>query len=236
MAVIPILFRLQEIETRLNALQRIEQDLSRDSNMLALEELAKEIRSRLADRTQKTSENKKIQKKLELECQRCLEHYRQEETLLYSGKISNPRELEQIQQKMGEYRQLQDKLEMEILSLLEVDEKLNSEIADLEARLTRCMKELTDRQKINGEKKLELQLEREQLHIELEAITPQIPVEWMARYRKIADSHRGIGIAQLKGNVCGACHVSLSDSLLKKVKQGDDCLYFCENCGRIIYY
>lgn len=236
MAVISALFRVQQIETRLNGLRQMEQDLSRDANVSALEELSKEIRSQLSVRTEKASDIKKNQKQLELECERCLEHYRQEETLLYSGKISNPRELEQIQQKMEEYRQLQDKLETEILRQLELDEKIDSEIAVLEDRLSQCLKELVTRKKEINEKKLELQLEKEQLHAELETLLPQIPDDWMARYRKIADSHRGIGIAQLKGNVCGACHVSVSDSLLKAVKHGDDRLYFCENCGRILYY
>jgi len=172
MADISALFRVQQIETRLNELDQTERELGRGANVSALEEMAKELRSRLASRSQQASENQKRQKELELECERCLEHRRQEETLLYSGKISNPRELEQIQQKMNEYRQLQERLETEILNLLENDEKLKAELDALEARLSTCLKELESRRKSIQEKKLELHLEREQLQTEREKLLP----------------------------------------------------------------
>jgi predicted nucleic acid-binding Zn-ribbon protein len=175
-------------------------------------------------------------KHIEMETQGFAGHIKQEEEKLYGGKISNPRELEQIGQKISEYRKSQTKLDDELYPLLENEELLSGQIVQMQQRLEKSALEVEGIQKQIREQQLETQIKQEEFQAELETLLPQVPPEWLERYRKIAGSHKGIGMAKLKNNACGACHVSQSDSLLQKVKRGDDQLVFCENCGRILCY
>lgn len=236
MALFPSFFKIQEIETRLTILNQKELALKQESKGMTLQKQLTEMEQVLKQLQSQAEANRHSIKSEDLVLKDCLARIAQEEEKLYSGKIVNPRELEKIQQKISEYRQTQAKIEMQMLDLLEKEESIATQSSTLQNQFMRNRQELDVVQKKIRQQTIELQLEQNDLRTELKLLIPEIPVEWMDRYRKIAASHRGVGIARVKNNACGACHVSLSESLLQKVKRGDDVLYFCENCGRIIYY
>lgn len=236
MASITYLFEIQQLETRLNNLKIEETKVIDDPNYLALEQLNGELEVRLKKaKLQKERISSEI-KKFDLDLNDCEAHLKQEEDRLYSGKISNPRELDQIQLKLSEYQHSKQKIEAQILALMEQDEKIIKLIQQHNKKMSSCQQELDQRQKMTKLKLAELKFEQTELEEKISELTPEVPLEWLERYRKIAASHKGIGLAKLKGTACGACHVSLSDSLLQKLKRGDDQLCYCENCGRIICY
>jgi predicted nucleic acid-binding Zn-ribbon protein len=176
------------------------------------------------------------QRQLNPDLKICQERLHHEEKRLYDGSVAQARELEQIQQKAAEYRGAQAKIEEKILQLMETDEQLTGELQQLTWRQQKAGQEEQRIQAKLRQQSLELIVEKEELQAELAELEPQISPEWLERYRRIAKAHRGVGIAKLKQDSCGACHVSLSESRLQQVKRGEDKLYFCENCGRILYY
>jgi predicted nucleic acid-binding Zn-ribbon protein len=236
MAILPLLYRIQEIESRLAELERKSGDLQQNPNLKAVRLLQDELRNSM-DRIE--ADLKKVQsgqRQLDLELATCQERLRNEENKLYGGSVGQARELELIQQKVGEYQNQRTRIEEELLQLMEKDEEWGSQLGELQERLGKAGEEKDRIEAELHQRSLEIDFEMEQLRMELEELSPQIPFEWLERYRKIAKAHRGIGIAKLKQNSCGACHVSLSDSRLNQVKRGEDKLQYCENCGRILFY
>lgn len=236
MAFLPVLYRIQEIETALNALEQREAAAKQDPNYQALKMLQQQLESSLVLLEKEMGQSNSSQRQMDLELKSCLEHIKVEEQKLYSGKTSSSRELEQIQQKMTEYQKSKDKYEEQLLELMEAAENFLTRQNEEKSRLEKCLQEMQANKKIINQKLLEIKLEKTDLEAELSDLVSQIPPEWLERYRKIAKSHRGIGIAKVKQNSCGGCHVSLSESLLQKIKRGNDQINFCENCGRILYY
>jgi predicted nucleic acid-binding Zn-ribbon protein len=236
MATLPLLYRVQEIESRVAILTKNLEALMADPNLVALQGLQQELAIAVQPKETELKQVKTRQRQLDLELQICQERLHHEEKRLYDGSVAHARELEQIQQKAAEYRGVQAKIEEEILQLMEVDEQLTAELQQLAQRQQTAGLE---QQRIQAELKqqsFELIVEKEDLQAELAELEPQIVSEWLDRYRRIAKAHRGIGIAKLKQDSCGACHVSLSEFRLQQVKRGEDKLHFCENCGRILYY
>lgn len=236
MAILPLLYRIQEIESRLAELERKSGDLQQNPNLKAVRLLQDELRNSM-DRIE--ADLKKVQNgqhQLDLELATCQERLRNEENKLYGGSVGQARELELIQQKVGEYQNQRTRIEEELLQLMEKDEEWGSQLGELQERLGKAGEEKDRIEAELHQRSLEIDFEMEQLRMELEELSPQIPSEWLERYRKIAKAHRGIGIAKLKQNSCGACHVRLSDSRLNQVKRGEDKLQYCENCGRILFY
>jgi predicted nucleic acid-binding Zn-ribbon protein len=236
MAMLPLLYRIQEIDSRLAELERNLADLQQNPNLKAVRLLHDELKSSMDRIETDLKKVKSAQRQLDLELATCQERLKNEENKLYGGVVAQARELEQIQQKVGEYLNHRTRIEEELLHLMEQDEEGVIQLGELNARMGKVREE---QERIEAElrrQSLEVGFETEQLRMELEELIPQIPPEWLERYRKIAKAHRGIGIAKLKQSSCGACHVHLSDSRLNQVRRGEDKLQYCENCGRILFY
>lgn len=236
MALLPKLYRIQELESAITGLNQLEQQTKRDPNWVALKKLQKELKSTIENVENNLADTKSKERKLELELKNFQEHHKDEETKLYSGNVSSPRELEQIQLKVLEYQNAAHKVEDELLTVFEVDEKQTIELETIKQRLEQCNQELKSVEKGLRQKLLEISMGRDDYQAELEMLTNQVPQEWLEKYRKIADTHKGIGIAKVKKDSCGACHITLSEALMSNIKRGEDQLLYCENCGRILYY
>ncbi|HOJ79093.1 MAG TPA: C4-type zinc ribbon domain-containing protein [Bacillota bacterium] len=236
MASLPKLYRIQELESAITGLNQLEQQTKRDPSWVALKKSQKELKSAIENVENNLAETKSKAHKLELDLKNFQMHHQDEETKLYSGNVSSPRELEQIQLKMLEYQNAARKVEDELLVVLEVDEKQTVELETIKQQLEQCTQELKAVEKGLRQKLLEISMERDDYQAELETLTTQVPQEWLEKYRKVADTHKGIGIAKVKKNSCGACHITLSEALMSDIKRGEDQLLYCENCGRILYY
>ncbi|HEY8464326.1 MAG TPA: C4-type zinc ribbon domain-containing protein [Bacillota bacterium] len=236
MAILPLLYRVQEIESRLAQLEQTLLQLQEDPSLTALEGLKTELDQIIIKAEKQLEQQKRRQRQLSLELNSCEERLKQENEKLYSGTIVQPRELELVQQKVAEYQGLCSKLEEDLLQLMECDEVKTAELTGTKQRRAAVAAEYDQRQNELYQQKLAVNFEKEQLQLELEELLPQIPLEWLEKYRRIAKAHRGIGITRIKQQSCGACHVSLAESRLQQIKRGEDKLYCCENCGRILYY
>jgi predicted nucleic acid-binding Zn-ribbon protein len=236
MAFLPILYRIQELDSKALALKKSLEQAAIDPNLVAVKALHYQSEGALAAIHNSRRQISISQRKLELELKTCQELLKHEEDKLYNGTVISSRSLEQVQQKSEEYRIQQGKLEDQILVLLEEDEKCLTQQDDLQKRLAACAKEIEGIGQEIKQQSAAAALELSEIEFELAELKPQIPAAWLERYQKIAKAHSGIGITKIKTDSCGACHVGLSDAMLRKAKQGEDTMIFCENCGRIIYY
>lgn len=236
MADLPVLFRIQEINNRRRAVQKSIAEAEQNQDLINYRALKAEYRKKLAAIAQKQESVRKKQQQLDLKLKSCLEKIQQEEAKLYDGSIVNSRELEQIQHKAAEYVNFKAQIEESILQSMEEEENL----VKLKDRIVIANRENENKLEILEtqlkERVFEYKLELTELDSELHELMTSLPEEWLKKWEKIAGSHDGVGIAQIKSGCCGACHVSLSESLLQKAKRGEDQILLCENCGRILYF
>lgn len=62
-----------------------------------------------------------------------------------------------------------------------------------------------------------------------------LPARLAAVYDRLAQRSRdGIAVAEVVGNACSACFMSLRPQVVLNVKKGDE-IIVCENCSRILY-
>ncbi len=236
MAYLPILYQIQETEKKYRSFEKRIKELPTQTNKNSLELLKSDLEALLEtvkDR-RKTISNR--QKSLDLDVASCIAKLTKEEEKLYQGFGHNPRELEKIQQKVSEYRKQKEKLEEEVLKLMEADETSDAEEQSLTNRYAQTEEELWLVQQEIQDQIMELQFLKEEARMELLDLARQIPREWLDKYRKLGKKHQGIALARVVNQTCGVCHITLSDASLSAVKRGEDKLFYCENCGRILYY
>jgi predicted nucleic acid-binding Zn-ribbon protein len=57
---------------------------------------------------------------------------------------------------------------------------------------------------------------------------------YKSKFKKLLSSKEGKGIAELEGSICGCCHFSVPEYLVKEASDGKSIIN-CSNCGRFIY-
>ena len=153
---------------------------------------------------------------------------------LYQGTVTNPKELANIEKEIEALGRQQSDLDGRVLELMDGAEQA-------QAALTVAEEQARQADGHRAEVVASFRSRHEALDLELADLTRQRSeveplVEDRAalkRYEAIRAKPGGIGIARIEGNSCGGCHMTLSSTSIKAVKEGTQ-MQTCENCGRIL--
>jgi len=158
----------------------------------------------------------------------------QSQSSLYSGKVQNPKELEDLQHEIESLQKTVDKLEesqMEALVLLDGAEK---DLSTAKNNLKKARSEFaTELSLLNAEKeKLTQNLQR--LKSQRKPIYTSISVDYQQKYETLRKKKMGIAVTSLSENSCKACGANLTASQQQTARASTK-VFICPNCGRIIY-
>ncbi len=153
---------------------------------------------------------------------------------LYQGSVTNAKELANIEKEIEALGRQQSDLDGRILTLM--DEVEQAQVASGAADAAAHAAEGHRAEIIAAYRS-----RYEALTLELSSLTQQrdaaaAAVEDKAalnRYDGIRAKAAGIGIAKIEGDTCGGCHMKLSSTLIKTVKEQTQ-IQTCENCGRLL--
>jgi predicted nucleic acid-binding Zn-ribbon protein len=171
---------------------------------------------------------------LELETRSLTAKIASVEERLYSGRVTNPKELANLQNEVSYLKRRKGELEdRQLEAMIEVDEReaevdsKRASLAEIEAEWTQTQERLTQERGELEERLAHLKKER----VEMEGM---IGTEDLALYGDLCSRKGGQAVALLKGEVCQACRVTLPISQARQARSGDS-LCFCSSCQRILY-
>src|SRR5262249_35275940 len=72
-----------------------------------------------------------------------------------------------------------------------------------------------------------------ELQQSLTAAESQLPADFLAPYRRLAQAYGAGALAEVEGNICGSCDVALPPQWAAQVRAGQ--VVFCKTCGRLLY-
>ena len=126
-----------------------------------------------------------------------------------------------------------DRLETEILEMMESAEEMIEDIRRGADRLREEEAQARSRQegKKEGLRRIEDQLSN--LRNDHQRIERDIDPDWLSEYQRIKPV-RGWAVAALNGTICTGCHQSLILQLVHEIKHSDE-IKTCPNCSRILY-
>ena len=78
-----------------------------------------------------------------------------------------------------------------------------------------------------------LQAQVGQLQQVLATTEEDLPPDFVNHYRRLVQAHGAGALAEVEGNICSSCYVSLPPQLALQVKAGQ--VLFCKTCGRLLY-
>jgi len=133
------------------------------------------------------------------------------------------------------------KVEDELIKLMDVVEKAQTETKELAAHLEAEQTKLTEMQAQIGDTVAKLRNEVDAMRPAREAAAAALPAKVRDAFERLADRMEGEALAALERPdrrreeyACGACNMDLVTDVYNKLHSRDD-LVMCPSCGRILY-
>jgi uncharacterized protein len=229
------LLAVQEHDTRADQLNHRMQTLQVRADLAQLEDNVLAADSQLADTQRRRDELARSQQRLEDEIASLGERANQAEKQLYSGSVTNPRELQALQDDVASIRRRIGQLEDDELEIMELVEPVDAERSELASQRDRLDAECERLRAVLAETESELATELAAVRAEREEAAAAVPDELWPEYDKLRARLGGVAIARLVGSTCQGCHLALPAVEVDRIRKLplDEAVY-CEECGRLL--
>lgn len=224
------LYRLQEIDL---TLARRQKRLREITIILEDNKAITEAQVRLNQAQQHLHPLQTSARNLELEIQSNNEKIRATDEQLYSGRVKNPKELQDMQQEIQLLKKRNEELEDRLLATMMAVEEAEAAVSDANAHLqsVQASWENEHGQLLHEGAQIEsqiamLQQQREQA---LKSVEPDNVI----LYNNLRAKKHNQPVAVLSGDSCAVCGVEQNLAVVKSVRQGQELVY-CRSCGRIL--
>jgi len=175
---------------------------------------------------------RKAQKDVEFELQRTQTELQQTEQRLYSGSVTNSRQLEDLQAKSQSLRKWVAKLEDDLLETMVAREEADETDTKLSAQLKHlATKRATLEQNLAAERAV-LQTRVQTLQEEAARVQERVPPAILDSYHYLTSRTGGIPVARMQGEICSMCGVEVLKPTQRKVKTGEEA--YCDGCRRLL--
>jgi len=225
------LFRLQQIdsqiaqiETRLAKIQEIMDDNAEQQAALG--------QVRTAEDEQHTSE--RMQRKSEDEAQNQQIKIQQAESSLYGGTVRNPKELQDLQADIVSLKKHLAALEERELQDMIKTESAQAAVKKAQADLDQIQGRLGNEHRQLFQERDSLAYELERLQSERQAAVSTVAAHILKTYDELRQLRRGVAVAEVLDNACGACGTILTASIQQNARHAAE-LVRCPTCGRILF-
>ena len=156
------------------------------------------------------------------------------ETQLYDGSMTNPRDLESLQQEAAKVRQLLEQAEAATL-------ELSIQAEGSQSKYTKLDQELAETKRVWESRRVELDQLIKQLTGELGEHEKQrnklmegVDPASLQRYETLRVSKKGVAVVKVERGLCQGCQMSLPTHLQQQVRNGRQQVN-CSSCGRLLF-
>jgi uncharacterized protein len=194
-----------------------------------------DLERRRAEVTERRDAELREERRLDDEVRNLEAKAKAEDSRMYSGTVSSPRELQAMQADIDQLRRQAAEREDEELEVMVRREALDTEVAELEAAQAGLVAEMNTLMAATEKQEAEIDAELAVEEGARAALVPSIPEATMRLYEQIRAGNRGIGAARLVGMNCQACHLALPATEVDRIRHlPPDELARCEHCGAIL--
>lgn len=158
----------------------------------------------------------------------------QSESALFSGRIQNPKELQDLQKEIESLKKQLSELEDQDLEVMAQLEETQIVLIEAESRLNLSMKRHEGMYNDLTAERALLQQRLSNLSSTRQAYTDQVSPQLLQAYDQLRLKKRGIAVAAIEDRACAVCGEVITQSLAQTVRSSQE-LSFCPNCGRILF-
>ena len=230
-----VLINVQALDTKIAALESEQARLPRQIE--AVQAAVAQARDGVQTLKGRLDQNKKDTRAKEKDLEDAQVKRQKSEARLYEVKTN--KEYSAVLVEIEEIKQEKAKIEEEVLSLMEMQERLAMEIRDAEASLKTGESQGREEEAQIRQRLAAVEAELQGLKGERESLSRDLPKDLLADYEKLLRPRGGLAVARVLpvdgGSICGGCRMTLTPQCLQEVKQ-QSALLNCESCGRFLYW
>lgn len=223
------LAQLQVTDTELEALIREHRELVAK---LADQQNLLQARARYQQALDAFTAAGKHQKDLEFELGRVNAKLKQDEDMLFSGKMKSAREVENLQAEVEALKRRKAALEDQLLEAMLATEEAEAVKQDAQAELTRVSADYEAAQAEAKARKEAVERQVAALQNQRAAALAALPADVRDAYTYLQKRMGTLVVASLHGQACGICGIDVNAQAQRAVRSGQ--LVYCEGCGRLL--
>ena len=225
------LFQLQKIDSQIDEITKhnknIQIEFENDDEL-------RDANDRLADISSNLNNNEASLKIIIEQVNSLDAKIQRNNSTMYGGKVTNPKELQNLEAEMSMLNQQKKELEDAQLQGLILQETIEKELSEAKKEITFLQTKVLSKKSL-----LTSELEKNnnslsKLTTERQAILDQLSGEVIDQYEKLRIAKQGVAVALLEDNCCSVCGSTFSPSESQSTRSSND-LFFCPTCQRIIY-
>lgn len=225
------LYRLQMIDTQMdgmkNRIKEIDGLLEADQELQLAIEVAETTKHNLhkAQSNLRQAEEQVRLQRVKIE---------QSEATLYSGRMHNPKELQDLQNEVAALKRYLGVLEDRQLESMLAEEETKEENEMANRRLEIIQAEKQSQNAALGEEREKLIQDINRFQGERNAAISDVPPADLDLYEKLRIQRRGVAVSKVVAKACSACGSTLNAALLHAAHSSTQ-ISRCDMCGRILY-
>lgn len=231
MSRVSSLYQLQKLDSELD---RIGRRLAEIEAILQDSALIDELQSRLEDAQKSLQDTQSKASSAEHAVQMQQDKLKSTEASLYGGAVTNPRELQDLQMEQESLKRHLATLEDRLLEAMVHAEDAEQRCQEAERDLREAMDAREGEHRDLAGERESLAAQAEKLQGEREPALEGIPGEDLKLYQELRERLRGMAVAELEADSCGACGLGLPASEVQSIRSGTSPV-LCRQCGRILY-
>ncbi len=151
----------------------------------------------------------------------------------YGGRVSDPKELSALERKIQELDRRKDKLEEDIIMLLDDVETLQEQVGQKQADVEEMNSKLSEVRQHFEQRSAELSEELQYLAQRRSELEAQIKPGLLDDYEHTRQHSANIAVTVVANRQCSACHTAVASNLLGELQQATRVVR-CESCRRIL--
>ena len=229
-----ILLELQKIDIDIDKEEKKKRDLP-----LIVERVSKEIQGLKNSFKNKKEDYKNLQiklKKIELDLTEKSNKIKKHQEDLYGGKISDIKELKQIQKVIANYQKEKASIEEDVLDLMEEMEDLDKLISHLGEDLKAKEEEFKKYKEEMDLARLVIKKNMDSLNIKRGEILSKITDSRLLKeYELLRKEKGGKAIMEVDCSICPGCYLDLPSDVIYQLKKNRK-IIICPNCSRILIW
>jgi predicted nucleic acid-binding Zn-ribbon protein len=227
------LLQLQRVNSTIDRLQARLAHLPEQAALEALEARAGELDSQIAERQAVFDDVSTRQRRLDFEVDTLVQKIRAESGRLYSGVVSNAKELQDISREVEALKRRKSVLEDNDLEVMEERDGVEKQLEALTTERSSLAAEIERGRVARDEAAGETGLQLDAAEVERQRWVPRVDPQLLKVYDTIRASKGGVGAAAMVDGTCQGCHMRLPAQEAERVRTAGG-LVRCDECQRIL--
>ncbi len=225
------LYNLQKTD---DDLQIVSRRLKEIAATLGESDQVAEARQRATDAEEHLAKCRTQTRDLDLEVRGVNQRIETSEQRLYSGRVTNPKELANLQEDAVSLKRWREKKEEGLLEALVAEEDAEKNLSGAQSSLGQIIARWEADQEDLVAERSQLETQQEELLQHRGSLIASIDPEDIGTYQSLRQRKRGRAVVVVEDGICQGCRMPPPTSQVQQAGTGET-LVFCNNCGRILH-